>query len=440
MRAAAANSGDQAPYPRVSCIVPAYNYGHDIAGAIESALDQDYEGEVEVVVVDDGSTDDTSDVVRPYLDDIRYIRQENAGINAAVNRAIAEATGELIAFLDADDRWTPQKLSTQVGFLNQHPEVGLLYGDLEVIDADGVVTHPSFWGAFGITPLRGKLLGPLLVRNFVTGGSIVVRAEHKDLFHPLPEEAAWTDWWIALQVAAVAEIDYVTEPVYQYRLHGENRNLGATGERLARALKREAIFRRWFCRDLEPGSAGAPELNASAESFKQVLVTLRGMSEEPLTDALPVDQADRARAAEAQAAAQATTDEAEAARLRQVALAHDPHAIFGPSLRSFVTLAFADELVESPELLAAYGQAFSHEDDATLLIALPQENTGAVIERLEAAVAAMGEGSSADMLAQPMPDLEAAGPVVHAVLTRQALPPALASHRTVADPQELKAA
>lgn len=110
---------------QVSVVIPSYNYGRFLAEAVESALAQTYPIH-EVIVVDDGSTDDTRQRLEPYQDRIRYVRQENRGLSAARNRGIAEATGSWIALLDADDLWHPQKTALQIRALEQHPQACLI--------------------------------------------------------------------------------------------------------------------------------------------------------------------------------------------------------------------------------------------------------------------------------------------------------------------------
>ncbi len=109
----------------VSVVIPTYNYGQFVTEAVESALDQTYANR-EVIVVDDGSKDDTRERLAPYIGQIRYIYQDNQGLSAARNTGIRAAKGELIAFLDSDDIWHPSKLELQVRYLAEHPEVGLL--------------------------------------------------------------------------------------------------------------------------------------------------------------------------------------------------------------------------------------------------------------------------------------------------------------------------
>src|SRR5258708_5856521 len=105
---------------RVSVIIPSYNCGRYVTEAVDSALAQTHPP-AEVIVVDDGSTDDTEERLRPYSGRIRYLRKENGGVATARNRGIHEAVGELIAFLDSDDSWHPRKLEIQIEYLRQNP-------------------------------------------------------------------------------------------------------------------------------------------------------------------------------------------------------------------------------------------------------------------------------------------------------------------------------
>jgi glycosyltransferase involved in cell wall biosynthesis len=124
---AAADSGrpPDGRTPLVSVVIPTYNYGHFVCQAVESALAQTY-ANIEVIVVDDGSTDDTVQRLAPYRDRIRYIHQENRGLSAARNMGIRHATGEWIALLDADDLWHPQKIDTQLNAVRGFGPVGLI--------------------------------------------------------------------------------------------------------------------------------------------------------------------------------------------------------------------------------------------------------------------------------------------------------------------------
>ena len=121
--------------PSVSVVIPAYNCAAYLPTAIESVLAQTFH-DLEVIVVDDGSSDDSSEVVKPYLDRIRYIRQPIKGLPGARNTGIRASTGEFIALLDADDAWRPEKLAVQMPRFAD-PEVGIVYSDFSVTYSDG---------------------------------------------------------------------------------------------------------------------------------------------------------------------------------------------------------------------------------------------------------------------------------------------------------------
>ena len=127
--------------PQVSVIIPTYNRGWIIKEAIDSVLAQDYT-EFELIVVDDGSTDHTSDVLDSYGDVIKVFSQKNKGVSAARNRGIEEASGTFIAFLDSDDLWLSQKLSVQIEFFNQTPDA-LICQTEEVWIRNGLRVNPK---------------------------------------------------------------------------------------------------------------------------------------------------------------------------------------------------------------------------------------------------------------------------------------------------------
>jgi glycosyltransferase involved in cell wall biosynthesis len=107
--------------PLVTVIIPTYNRGWIVKEAVDSVLEQDF-SDYELIVVDDGSSDNTPAILKAYGKKITVLRQPNKGVSAARNRGIAAASGRLIAFLDSDDRWLPRKLSAQVKFFNTHPD------------------------------------------------------------------------------------------------------------------------------------------------------------------------------------------------------------------------------------------------------------------------------------------------------------------------------
>jgi len=122
--------------PLISVVIPTYNYGHFVCETVESALAQTYTP-IEVLVVDDGSTDDTQARLATYCNRIHYIHQQNRGLSAARNTGIRAARGEFVALLDSDDLWLPEKLERQVALFVHEPDAGLVATERFAIDETG---------------------------------------------------------------------------------------------------------------------------------------------------------------------------------------------------------------------------------------------------------------------------------------------------------------
>jgi len=211
--------------PKVSVVTATYNYGHYLPGAIDSVLEQTY-GDWELIIVDDGSTDNTAQVVRPYLADsrIRYCRTANRGQPAAENEGIRRSSGEFVAFLDADDLWLPHKLDRQLGLFVAAPNLGVVYSHRLTIDPSGRllpgVPRPLF---------RGNILERLFRSNFVCFSSSVVRRSAFDALGLFSEDCRHaSDYEFWLRVALRYEFDYVDEPLVMYRTG--HANLTSRGE------------------------------------------------------------------------------------------------------------------------------------------------------------------------------------------------------------------
>lgn len=129
--------------PKVSVIIPVYNGERFIGEAIESVLAQTYR-DFELIVVDDGSEDQTAQKAKQYGDKLIYLYQPNSGVAKARNLGHARSAGEYLAFLDADDRWYPKMLETQVQAMDANPHVGLVYSDVDIIDEDGKILQEQY--------------------------------------------------------------------------------------------------------------------------------------------------------------------------------------------------------------------------------------------------------------------------------------------------------
>ncbi len=127
----------------VSVVIPTYNRARRVAAAVASALAQTY-SPIEVIVIDDGSTDDTEAELRAFGSQIVYVKQANAGVASARNKGLAEARGEFIALLDSDDVWYPWKIEAQVATLERRPDLGMLWTDMDAVDDEGRVLHRRY--------------------------------------------------------------------------------------------------------------------------------------------------------------------------------------------------------------------------------------------------------------------------------------------------------
>lgn len=204
--------------PPVSVVVTTYNYAAYLPQAIDSVLAQQYD-EYEVIVVDDGSTDDTADVVRRYLGhpQVRYVRRPNGGQASAKNLGVRLAVGEYVAFLDADDVWRPDKLRKQIPLFASRPDVGIVFARCVRIDKTGVPR-----GEPGLPLHRGWVTRQLFIENFIPFSSSVVRRECFTRVGMFDERLAMAiDYDLWLKVSLRYQVDYCDEILVLYRTgHG----------------------------------------------------------------------------------------------------------------------------------------------------------------------------------------------------------------------------
>lgn len=222
--------------PSVSVVVPAYQARRWVAEAVASAVGQSHPP-LEVLVVDDGSTDGTGDAAAAVGASVRVLRQPNRGVAAARNRGLAEARGDWVAFLDADDAWEPTKLERQLGAAG--PEVVGVHCGALLVDAEGDALGERDDGRGG-----DVLLDLVTFRRpvVVTGGSgllaptEVVRSEGG--FHEALSTSA--DWDLYWRLAARGPLAYVDAPLVRYRIHGGNmhRDVALFREDMRKALGR----------------------------------------------------------------------------------------------------------------------------------------------------------------------------------------------------------
>ena len=198
--------------PLVSVIIPAYNREKYIVEAIDSVLAQEY-APIELIVVDDGSTDRTAEIVQNYGDQLVYLCQQNQGAAAARNSGIAYAHGEFLAFLDSDDIWAEGKLSWQMALLQQNPHLDAVYGQAEQFfspDADEV--------------FKARTKIPRKIIPSYISCAMLIRRKSFDLVGLFDTQFAASpdiDWYARAQEAGLVS-EMLPEVVYYRRVHPAN--------------------------------------------------------------------------------------------------------------------------------------------------------------------------------------------------------------------------
>lgn len=206
--------------PLVSVIIPNYNYAKYVREAIDSALEQTYPN-VEIIVVDDGSKDDSPEILKSYGKKIKTVFQENAGVSAARNNGVRMSQGEFVAFLDADDIWFPEKIEKQIELFGKDKDLGLVHVGVENIDSEGNALDSTTAG------LAGRISHEFLLfeRAVVLGGGSGIMIPRK-VFDELggfdPELMTSADWDLFYRISRRYEVGFVPEILLRYRLHGSN--------------------------------------------------------------------------------------------------------------------------------------------------------------------------------------------------------------------------
>ena len=262
--------------PKVSVIIPTYNGQRYLAHTLESVLAQSMP-DLEVIIIDDGSTDNTPGLVQDFIkrdQRVRYFRQGRLGVSAARNRGISESRAEFIAFIDHDDLWQPGKLEKQLALFAADPGVALVYARTMIINESG---RPKGMVGGLVRPQRGNCFEKLLEGNFIPLSSAVVK---KDALEAL---GAWfveememlEEIELFLRLAYGFKIDYCGSILAQWRMHSDNdsrlrRNLmikeyGIILERLIRYIpdfeikyrKQARSIKRWMAfAEVEEAFAG----------------------------------------------------------------------------------------------------------------------------------------------------------------------------------------
>jgi glycosyltransferase involved in cell wall biosynthesis len=237
---------DSSEQPKVSIITPAYNQGVFLIDTIESVLSQDYQN-IELYVIDDGSTDDTAKILETYTGKIKWETQSNRGQTATINKGWRLTHGEIITWLNSDDTLIEGAVKKGVDYLVNHPETGIVFGDTLFTKADG-------------TPIeKSRSLPPFNYRKFVVAcenpiaqPSAFFRREIIEKAGDLDEQFYYfMDWDLWLRAGLHFRIDYIPELWSTYRLHAESKTV-VQSKKAAPEL--EYMYKKFFSRgDLPPG-------------------------------------------------------------------------------------------------------------------------------------------------------------------------------------------
>ena len=220
----------------VSVVVTTYNHERFIGEALASVFAQSY-APFEVIVIDDGSTDKTAQVLQPFLSRIRYIRQENQGVAGSRNAGMRHASGEYVALLDGDDRWEPDKLAVQLHAAEEHPDAGAIVVDGVKFDGDTVLLSSLFnaglkspemlnphWvdnvlGAPEETVVTRQCYELLIYGNFITTTSqvLIPRGILDVVGLSDPAFSFGSDYDLYLRIAARYPITFVKRPLVGWR-------------------------------------------------------------------------------------------------------------------------------------------------------------------------------------------------------------------------------
>jgi glycosyltransferase involved in cell wall biosynthesis len=208
--------------PLVSCVIACYNRPVYVREAIQSALDQTYPN-LEIIVVDDGSTDETPQVLASYGERIKVVRQDNAGTAAARNAGIAASSGKYLAWLDSDDAWLRQKIADQVAVAERHSEIGVVYTLCQAIDENGNPPAPAEPLPRPDEIIRDDILRMMVVESEVMTPSCLVKRSTLDSVGWYDPEYSAEDWELNFRLAQRGPFALIPSPLTRVRIHNQRK-------------------------------------------------------------------------------------------------------------------------------------------------------------------------------------------------------------------------
>lgn len=229
---------NQTELPVVTVITPAYNQGHFLRETIESVLAQDYP-HIEYIVLNDGSTDNTEELLKEYTGRIQWETQKNMGQTPTINKGWAMTKGRIITWLNSDDTFLPGAVRKAVDYLIEHPETGVVFGDTILTEADG-------------TPVRNSPPQPPFdymrfltnCNNTVSQPSAYIRREVIEKVGELdPHYYYFMDWDLWLRCGLYFRIDHIEDLMSTYRLHAESKTVAQS---IKAAPELEYMYLKFF--------------------------------------------------------------------------------------------------------------------------------------------------------------------------------------------------
>src|SRR3989338_8656405 len=204
--------------PKVSVVIPTYNRGKYIAATINTVLNQTYK-DFEIIVIDDGSTDDTQRELEQFGGKIKIITQPNSERAVSRNNGVKNSTGAYIAFLDSDDLWSPDKLEKQVDVLDNFRDIVLVYGQSYRINNKGEQIKTARRQMHGFS---GNVFEKLLMRNFIVSATPMIKREDFDKTTGFQTKyIPYEDWEFWLRFSLLGEFYFLPNPLSYYRIHPE---------------------------------------------------------------------------------------------------------------------------------------------------------------------------------------------------------------------------
>jgi glycosyltransferase involved in cell wall biosynthesis len=243
----------------VDIVLATYNGDRFLEAQLQSILMQDYP-DWRLLIRDDGSCDRTHEIIEAYLqrepNRLKWLNLgefENVGVTQNFNRLLEQSSGDYTFLCDQDDSWLPQKITDSLDMMQRlEAQWGaetpiLVHSDLSVVSEQLEVLHSSFWRSHNLDPACNSLQH-LLIRNHITGCTILINKALRQIALPIPQSAFMHDWWLGLVTAAFGKIAYLKQPTVLYRQHQQNQ-VGAQSQKwhyIASRLQQPQRIREYY--------------------------------------------------------------------------------------------------------------------------------------------------------------------------------------------------